>query len=86
MTADVLAALQYLQTELAETVDHADPEQERQFQLLAGRLFAEPAADATDSECLRRARSGLFDQLTAYFPASMSQPRACLTELIVLDK
>ncbi|XP_037092841.1 muskelin-like isoform X2 [Pollicipes pollicipes] len=86
VTEDVMAALQYLQTELASTVDHADAEQERQFQLLASRLFAVPPADPADTEPRRRARSQLFDQLTVFFPADMAQPRTNLTDLIVLDK
>ncbi|XP_043224158.1 muskelin-like [Amphibalanus amphitrite] len=84
--SDPVAALQYLQTEVAAAVDHADAEQERQFQLLAGRLFAPPAADPADPEPRRAARSRLFDQLTVFFPAEMAQPRSNLTDLIRLDK
>ena len=83
---DVMAALQFLQTDLAESVDHSDAEQEREFQLLASQLFCAPPADAADPEPGRRARSQLFDQMTVFFPASMAQPRGSLTELISLDK
>jgi len=86
VVVDVMAALQFLQTDLAESVDHSDAEQEREFQLLASQLFCAPPADAADPEPGRRARSQLFDQMTVFFPASMAQPRGSLTELISLDK
>ena len=84
---DAVAALQYLQTEVAEAVDHADAEQEREFQLLAGRLFSPDIEHDPDSpEPWRAARSELFDQLTVFFPTDMAQPRSNLTDLIRLDK
>ena len=86
VAADPVAALQYLQTEVAEAVDHADAEQERQFQLLAGRLFSPERPDPADPEPWRAARSQLFDRLTVFFPTDMAQPRSNLTDLIRLDK
>lgn len=84
---NAVAALQYLQTEVADAVDHSDAEQERQFQLLTGRLFSpEEAADPEDPHPWRAARSKLFDQLTVFFPSNMAQPRSNLTDLIRMEK
>ncbi|KAK7873640.1 hypothetical protein R5R35_009328 [Gryllus longicercus] len=88
-----MAALHYLQTSLSEIIDHDDPEQTKEFQLLTSVLFCdqdrEPSArtdssvDEFDVDCHHR-RSQLYDQLITFFPESMTQPKGNLIDLISL--
>ncbi|XP_049964033.1 muskelin isoform X1 [Schistocerca serialis cubense] len=89
-----MAALHYLQTTLSEIIDHTDEEQTREFQLLTSVLFREQddstfgykkcvTEEEDQLECHRR-RSQLFDQLVAFFPENMTQPRGNLIDLIQL--
>ncbi|KFM80694.1 Muskelin, partial [Stegodyphus mimosarum] len=75
---DQIAALQYLQTELASTIDHQNIDEAKEFQLLAFNLFKEKEEEAKDDlnvdETLKR-RNQLFDQLTQFFPDHMTQPK-----------
>ncbi|KAG8180418.1 hypothetical protein JTE90_022767 [Oedothorax gibbosus] len=87
---DPTAALQYLQTELASTVDHSNPQEAKEFQLLAFNLFAEQKKELKEEpsplsvdETFRR-RSQLFEQLTSFFPEHMTQPKANLVDLMTL--
>ncbi|XP_042910813.1 muskelin isoform X2 [Parasteatoda tepidariorum] len=86
-SVDQIAALQYLQTELASTVDHQNSEETKEFQLLAFNLFKEKEKEAKDElsvdETFKR-RSQLFEQLTEFFPDSMTQPKSNLIDLISL--
>lgn len=91
-------AMTYLQTELAQVVDHDSPEETKEFQLLASSLF--PCSDIEDddySKSLQEAaafptltdpnfalRTQLFDQLVEFFPDSMTQPKENLVDLIPL--
>ncbi|XP_067684074.1 muskelin-like isoform X1 [Haliotis asinina] len=87
--SDPKNAMIYLQNELANTVDHADTEETREFQLLASSLFN----DGTENEALEdtdvsehfQSRTDLFDLLVNYFPDHMTQPKGNLVDLIPLD-
>lgn len=84
---DPISALHYLQTELAELVDHSDPDETREFQLLASNLFKEKHKLPEDSLSVDEDyenRSQLFEQLSEYFPDHMTQPKGNLVDLISL--
>uniref|UniRef100_A0A224Z4H8 Muskelin n=1 Tax=Rhipicephalus zambeziensis TaxID=60191 RepID=A0A224Z4H8_9ACAR len=93
---DPLAALRYLQTELADTVDHSNIEEERQFQLQASSLFkhpdtdrdemttAAPLGDVGDPDYKFHLRTSLFDTIVEFFPESMTQPKGNLVDLVLL--
>ncbi|XP_064604593.1 muskelin-like isoform X2 [Liolophura sinensis] len=82
-------ALTYLQADLAAVVDHSDPEETREFQLLASTLFMEDSDDQEMREDLGvsehyHSRTKLFDMLVNFFPESMTQPKGNLVDLITL--
>lgn len=86
--SDSLAALHYLQTSLSEIIDHEDPEQTMEFQQLASFLFQdcegtglEQGESQVDSHFRR---SKLFEELCAFFPPHMTQPKSDLIDLISL--
>uniref|UniRef100_A0A2R5LHF5 Putative muskelin n=2 Tax=Ornithodoros turicata TaxID=34597 RepID=A0A2R5LHF5_9ACAR len=91
-----LSALKYLQTELADTVDHGNPEEEREFQLQASSLFQHPEAnkddtmavtslgDGADVDFKFQLRTHLFDTIVEFFPDSMTQPKGNLADLVFL--
>ncbi|XP_068714480.1 muskelin-like isoform X2 [Montipora foliosa] len=91
-TRDPFEALRYLQNELSQTVAHDDPEESKEFRLLASNLFARQQLTEeqmiTDSESLSppsdgfAGRTQLFDTLVAFFPEHMTQPRENLVDLI----
>ncbi|CAI9718917.1 muskelin-like isoform X1 [Octopus vulgaris] len=87
---DPVKAVTYLQTELADMVDHTDPEETKQFQLLASTLFKDQSEDEemteTDVEVSKHfhSRTRLFDLLVNYFPENMTQPKGNLIDLITL--
>jgi len=87
---DPLMALQYLQTQLAQMVDHADQEESREFQLLATTLFKDSSeeedmlVDADVNEHFS-SRTHLFDLLVNFFPEQMTQPKGNLVDLITLS-
>ncbi|RXM28953.1 Muskelin [Acipenser ruthenus] len=83
-----LSALKYLQNELSVTVDHSDPEETKEFQLLASALFRSSSdfiplgfshVDQTYGQ-----RTQLFDTLVNFFPDSMTPPKGSLVDLITL--
>ncbi|GIZ04436.1 hypothetical protein CEXT_449462 [Caerostris extrusa] len=83
--SDPIAAVRYLQTELASTVDHSNPEETREFQLLSFNLFSEKEIEVKNELSVDktfRGRSQLFDQLTGFFPDHMTQPKNNLIDLI----
>lgn len=71
-------AVSYLQTEVSAVVQHADTEQQRSFQLLTAELFEE----GQSAQQVRSSRTQLFDKLSTFFPASMSQPRDSLVDRV----
>ncbi|XP_071960685.1 muskelin-like [Antedon mediterranea] len=83
-------ALRYLQTELAETVNHKDEEETQEFQQLAASLFRnnEDIADhlltveKVNGHPHFTSRTQLFDDLVSFFPEDMSQPVGNLVDLI----
>ncbi|XP_012935580.1 muskelin isoform X1 [Aplysia californica] len=92
-------AMTYLQTELAQVVDHQNPEETKEFQLLASSLFPCSAVDDDEfTESMEEAvtavpsfgnphfaqRTQLFDALVEFFPDSMTQPKENLVDLIPL--
>ncbi|KAK6643717.1 hypothetical protein RUM43_005227 [Polyplax serrata] len=85
-----LSALNYLQTAVSDIIDHEDPEQTKEFQLLAAVLFqkqhcVELSGDAKDVEVhIREQRIQLFDNLVEYFPSHMTQPKYNLRDVIQL--
>ncbi|XP_061418708.1 muskelin isoform X2 [Lethenteron reissneri] len=83
-----VAALTYLQTELADTVDHSDPTETKEFQLLTSSLFKTtsdfiPLGYSDVDETYAR-RSQLFDTLVNFFPENMTPPKGNLVDLISL--
>ncbi|KAK6176578.1 hypothetical protein SNE40_014836 [Patella caerulea] len=89
---DPREAMVYLQTKLAQTVDHDDTDEEKEFQLLATTLFKDTLGDDermgevdTDYDERFQSRTDLFDMLVNYFPDHMTQPKGNLVDLIPLD-
>ncbi|KAI0218378.1 Muskelin [Lamellibrachia satsuma] len=85
-----VAALHYLQADLAETVDHSDPEETKEFQLLASTLFKEASQELdafVDPDVNEHfvGRTRLFDTLVSFFPEAMSQPKNNLIDLVTLN-
>ncbi|XP_026577752.1 muskelin [Pseudonaja textilis] len=85
---DPLSALKYLQNDLFATVDHSDPEETKEFQLLASALFKSGSDLSTlgfsDVDHVYAQRTQLFDTLVNFFPDNMTPPKGNLVELITL--
>ncbi|XP_019501631.1 PREDICTED: muskelin [Hipposideros armiger] len=85
---DPLSALKYLQNDLYITVDHSDPEETKEFQLLASALFKSgsdfTALGFSDVDHTYAQRTQLFDTLVNFFPDSMTPPKGNLVDLITL--
>ncbi|KAK9400227.1 muskelin [Crotalus adamanteus] len=85
---DPLGALKYLQNDLFVTVDHSDPEETKEFQLLASALFKSGCDLSTlgfsDVDHVYAQRTQLFDTLVNFFPDNMTPPKGNLVELITL--
>lgn len=86
-----IQALGYLQTELAQTVNHDNTDETKEFHLLASSLFR-PNVDVPDhllnvqskeENAHHTTRTTLFDTLVSFFPEDMSQPRGNLVDLIL---
>ncbi|KAK2151233.1 hypothetical protein LSH36_371g00004 [Paralvinella palmiformis] len=86
---DTIAALRYLQSDLAAIVDHTDTEETSEFQMLASTLFQDiNEEDMGQDEDLSEhftSRSALFDTLASFFPEEMTQPRGNLIDLITIQ-
>ncbi|XP_041349762.1 muskelin-like [Gigantopelta aegis] len=85
---DSKAAMVYLQTHLAQMVDHSDSDETKEFQLLASTLFKdadEENAEGSEMSENFQHRTELFDLLVNYFPDHMTQPKENLLDLIPLD-
>lgn len=67
-----LAALRYLQTELAQVVKHDCPVESAAFRALSTRLFV------TGGRTTGNPPSALFDEIIRYLPEAMQPPRANL--------
>ncbi|KFQ70847.1 Muskelin, partial [Phaethon lepturus] len=85
---DPLNALKYLQNDLYVTVDHSDPEETKEFQLLASALFKSGSDFTTlgfsDVDHTYAQRTQLFDTLVNFFPDNMTPPKGNLVDLITL--
>ncbi|RWS09436.1 muskelin-like protein [Dinothrombium tinctorium] len=84
-----LEAVQYLQSELSETFDHSDAEEQKMFQLLASLMFKEntqknESISEYDSHNCYKNRTKVFDTLVDYFPEEITQPKSNLVDLILL--
>lgn len=83
---DPLEALSFLKTTLASTVDHNDQDESDQFRQLASTLFdATCSTMAPASHMERRDRMKVYNELTLYFPAHMTQPRSNLVDLVDIN-
>ncbi|GFO15470.1 muskelin [Plakobranchus ocellatus] len=91
-----MKAMTYLQHEVANMVDHNDPEETKEFQLLTSSLFPCPSIDddaepsgadrvLQDVDPNFSQRTNLFDKLVAFFPESMTQPKDNLVDLVPLS-
>lgn len=80
LKSEPLTALSFLQGEVSSCVDHTDPVEEKQFQLLVGTIFSQDPDVSIHS-----LRSDLFDDLVTYFPLDMTQPSGNLLDLIPLE-
>lgn len=83
-----LSALKYLQNDLFVTVDHSDPEETKEFQLLPSALFKSNKSFTplgfSDVDHTYAQRTQLFDTLVNFFPDSMTPPKGNLVDLITL--
>lgn len=90
---DPYEALRYLQHELSETVTHDDPEESKEFRLIASSLFSQSVSTQdrmeTGADSLSpplndgfAGRTQLFDTLVSFFPEHMTQPKGNLVDLI----
>lgn len=89
-----MSALNYLHTCLAAVVDHKNPKEEREYQLLTTELFKPPSRSSCSGSGKSREaspekasktynlRSDLFDKLALHFPEKMTHPRGNLIDLI----
>ncbi|KAG9345727.1 hypothetical protein JZ751_008871 [Albula glossodonta] len=83
-----LSALRYLQNDLSLTVDHSDPDETKEFQLLPSALFKSSSdfipLGFSDVDQTYAQRTQLFDTLVNFFPDSMTPPKGNLVDLITL--
>uniref|UniRef100_A0A671NHU4 Muskelin-like n=2 Tax=Sinocyclocheilus anshuiensis TaxID=1608454 RepID=A0A671NHU4_9TELE len=83
-----LNALKYLQNDLSLTVDHTDPDETKEFQLLPSALFKSSSdfipLGFSDVDQTYAQRTQLFDTLVNFFPDNMTPPKGNLVELITL--
>ncbi|KAF3859620.1 hypothetical protein F7725_022019 [Dissostichus mawsoni] len=64
--------------DLSLTVDHTDPDETKEFQLLPSALFK------SSSDFIPLGKTQLFDTLVNFFPDSMTPPKGNLVDLITL--
>uniref|UniRef100_A0A8C1RT58 Muskelin 1, intracellular mediator containing kelch motifs n=1 Tax=Cyprinus carpio TaxID=7962 RepID=A0A8C1RT58_CYPCA len=83
-----LNALKYLQNDLSLTVDHTDPDETKEFQLLPTALFKSSSdfipLGFSDVDQTYAQRTQLFDTLVNFFPDNMTPPKGNLVDLITL--
>uniref|UniRef100_A0A667Z6M9 Muskelin 1, intracellular mediator containing kelch motifs n=1 Tax=Myripristis murdjan TaxID=586833 RepID=A0A667Z6M9_9TELE len=86
--SEPLSALKYLQNDLSLTVDHSDPDETKEFQLLPSALFKSSSdfipLGFSDVDQTYAQRTQLFDTLVNFFPDSMTPPKGNLVDLITL--
>uniref|UniRef100_A0A7N6ANV2 F5/8 type C domain-containing protein n=1 Tax=Anabas testudineus TaxID=64144 RepID=A0A7N6ANV2_ANATE len=86
--SEPLSALKYLQNDLSLTVDHTDPDETKEFQLLPSALFKSSSdfipLGFSDVDQTYAQRTQLFDTLVNFFPDSMTPPKGNLVDLITL--
>ncbi|KAK1906527.1 Muskelin [Dissostichus eleginoides] len=86
--SEPLNALKYLQNDLSLTVDHTDPDETKEFQLLPSALFKSSSdfipLGFSDVDQTYAQRTQLFDTLVNFFPDSMTPPKGNLVDLITL--
>uniref|UniRef100_A0A3P8UPD0 Muskelin 1, intracellular mediator containing kelch motifs n=1 Tax=Cynoglossus semilaevis TaxID=244447 RepID=A0A3P8UPD0_CYNSE len=86
--SEPLTALKYLQNDLSLTVDHTDPDETKEFQLLPSALFKSGSSfiplGFSDVDQTYAQRTQLFDTLVNFFPDSMTPPKGNLVDLITL--
>uniref|UniRef100_A0A8C6SC68 Muskelin 1, intracellular mediator containing kelch motifs n=1 Tax=Neogobius melanostomus TaxID=47308 RepID=A0A8C6SC68_9GOBI len=86
--SEPLSALKYLQNDLSLTVDHTDPDETKEFQLLPTALFKSSSdfipLGFSDVDQTYAQRTQLFDTLVNFFPDSMTPPKGNLVDLITL--
>ncbi|KAI9222181.1 Muskelin N-terminus-domain-containing protein [Blastocladiella britannica] len=88
--ADPMSALQYLQSEVAATVDHTQPEQSQALAGLSMHLFtasglsglAPGESELDEAQRVHAARSNLYDMIAGYFPRAMKQPEGSLVDYL----
>ncbi|CAG0889290.1 unnamed protein product [Darwinula stevensoni] len=91
---NTVSALMYLQTSLAEVIDHSVNENITEFHQLAASLFpSTPESDdigqqptifqeEVNTPAHFRSRTALYDSLVLLFPEEMTQPKGNLVDLI----
>ncbi|CAB1345889.1 unnamed protein product, partial [Coregonus sp. 'balchen'] len=86
--SEPLNALKYLQNDLSLTVDHTNPDETKEFQLLPSALFKSSSdfipLGFSDVDQTYAQRTQLFDTLVNFFPDSMTPPKGNLVDLITL--
>lgn len=83
---DTIQAMNYLQTSMHEVIDHDQAEESSQFSKLARLLFDGSTSRkyCNSNQELYFHRTKLFDELSTFFPETMTQPKTSLYDLIPL--
>ncbi|CAO3664670.1 unnamed protein product [Umbelopsis ramanniana] len=74
-----LPALQYLQNELSQVVDHKNPKESTEFRQLSTNLVMGMANGKSKTD-FANARNRLYEHLLSYFPKHMKQPDESLID------
>ncbi|KAG2171936.1 hypothetical protein INT43_001412 [Umbelopsis isabellina] len=77
-----IEALQYLQNDLSQVVDHSNPTESAEFRQLSSKLVMGVNQGKAKSYNFQSARSELFEKLLQYFPDNMKQPDGSLIDAI----
>lgn len=93
---DPIKALTYLQNEVSELVDHNEQSERDEFTSLASSLFGQSSSHTPEEDSISdqeehqipshiyKMRMEVFDELVAFYPRDMIQPKENLTDFITL--
>ncbi|EDV28994.1 uncharacterized protein TRIADDRAFT_37030 [Trichoplax adhaerens] len=82
-TQDSVKALQYLQANLGDVIDHNSQDESEEFQHLASLLFdGISSKSAEPTKHYFNDRLKLFNTIVSFFPEKMTPPKSDLTDLI----
>ncbi|ORX89838.1 hypothetical protein K493DRAFT_64679 [Basidiobolus meristosporus CBS 931.73] len=75
-------ALNYLQHQVSEVVNHHDTEESAEFRTLTTSLFGQEEPGEVDKDATHQERTELYETLLEYFPEEMKQPKGNLVDLV----